>query len=31
VNGVEVSVYSGREPILKHGDVVTLIPVAHGG
>lgn len=31
VNGVEVSVYDGREPKLKHGDDVTLIPVAHGG
>ena len=31
VNGVEVSVHNGCEPTLKHGDVVTLIPVAHGG
>jgi molybdopterin converting factor small subunit len=31
VNGVEVSVYNGCDPKLKHGDVVTLIPVAHGG
>ena len=31
VNGVEISVYGGREPKLRHGDIVTLIPVAHGG
>jgi molybdopterin converting factor small subunit len=31
VNGVEISVFHGCEPTLKHGDVVTLIPVAHGG
>ena len=31
VNGVEASVYNDCEPKLKQGDIVTLIPVAHGG
>lgn len=31
VNGVEISALNGEETRLSHGDVVTLIPVSHGG
>lgn len=31
VNGVEVSALDGEETQLKDGDIVTLIPISHGG
>jgi molybdopterin converting factor small subunit len=31
VNGVEVSALKGDETEVKDGDLVTLIPISHGG
>ncbi|MDH2906765.1 MAG: KEOPS complex subunit Cgi121 [Candidatus Nitrosotalea sp.] len=31
VNGVDSSVLQGKETLLKNGDVVSIIPVVHGG
>jgi len=31
VNGVEVSALKGDETEVKDGDLVTLIPITHGG
>ena len=31
VNGVEVSALDGEDTKLSDGDVITLIPVSHGG
>lgn len=31
VNGIDSSVLQGKETLLKNGDVVSIIPVVHGG
>ncbi len=31
VNGKEISVLKGLETIIKDGDELTIVPVAHGG
>jgi len=31
VNGVEVSALKGDETEVKDGDIITLIPISHGG
>jgi len=31
VNGIEISALEGRNTIIKDGDIITLLPIIHGG
>lgn len=31
VNGVDSSIIGGKETIVKTGDIITIVPIIHGG
>ena len=31
VNGVESSIIGGKEAVVKTGDIITIVPIIHGG
>jgi molybdopterin converting factor small subunit len=31
VNGVDSSIIGGKETVVKTGDIITIVPIIHGG